>query len=72
MPKQPDAPADTVGKRLKVIRNEKRLSRRTLATLSGVHDLTILRLEMHNTNPALSTVQKLAAALEVPIAELTG
>jgi len=56
--------------RLKHLRESALLSQAQLATQSGVSDATIGRLERGNNAPRETTIQKLAAALEVPAREL--
>ncbi|MDD5701402.1 MAG: helix-turn-helix transcriptional regulator [Dehalococcoidales bacterium] len=51
--------------RLKVIRERKFLSQRELAVKSGVHYVTIARIETGFVKPRFSTIRKLARALGV-------
>ena len=46
------------------------LSQDKLSALSGVHRVTIARLELGTQSPTLETLKKLADALNVPIDEL--
>lgn len=59
--------------KLKEIRTSKKLSRRELALLSGIPEITIQSLETGITNPdnvKLSTLIALAKALKCKIADL--
>ena len=53
------------------IRKSKGLSQERLAALSGVHRVTIARLETGKTVPKLPTLKRLAVALGVTLDELT-
>jgi transcriptional regulator with XRE-family HTH domain len=59
-----------MGQRLRAVREDKGWSRDLLARKSGTTSLTILRAELHGSDPALSTVLAWADALEVSVAEL--
>ena len=50
---------------LKQLREERALSRRDLAYSSGVHEITIYRVEHGKSTPRPSTIRKLAKALDV-------
>jgi transcriptional regulator with XRE-family HTH domain len=56
-----------VGKRLRELRGERRISIRSLAEQSGLNVNTLSLIENGKTSPSVSTLQRLAAALEVPI-----
>lgn len=56
-----------VGKRLRTLRGERRISIRALAEQSGLNVNTLSLIENGKTSPSVSTLQRLAAALEVPI-----
>ena len=60
------------GERIKLaqVRRDKGLSQEQLATLSGVHRVTIARFETGKANPNLQTLERLSAALGVPIDDL--
>lgn len=60
------------GRRLRTLREAKGWSRDLLARKSGTAPLTILRAEVHGTDPVLSTVVAWADALGVPPADLVG
>lgn len=64
-------PAETgVGRRLRALREERQWSRDLLARKSGTAPLTILRAEVHGTDPTLETLRSWAAALDVSVADL--
>lgn len=63
----------TFGARLKAVREVARVSQGQLARASGVDQSTIARLESgERENPNLETVEKLAGALGISLAELLG
>jgi len=56
-----------VGRRLRQLRNERGLSIRSLADLSGLNVNTLSMIENGKTSPSVSTLQQIAAALQTPI-----
>ncbi|EGQ8079027.1 helix-turn-helix domain-containing protein [Vibrio vulnificus] len=56
-----------VGKKIKEIRKKKALTIQELAEVSGVSEGHISRLENGLKSPTISTLEKLANALDVPI-----
>jgi transcriptional regulator with XRE-family HTH domain len=56
-----------VGQRLRDLRLERTLSIRALAERSGLNVNTFSLIENGKTSPSVSTLQQIAAALEVPI-----
>lgn len=58
------------GKRLKELRSERELTQEKLAELAGLERTYISQAEQGRRNTTLLTMQKLAAALEVDLAEL--
>jgi transcriptional regulator with XRE-family HTH domain len=56
-----------VGTRLKQLREERRISMRALAKESGLSANALSMIERGLTSPSVSTLSKLAGALEVPI-----
>jgi transcriptional regulator with XRE-family HTH domain len=60
-------PEVNVGQRLRALRNERGLSIRALAERSGLNVNTFSLIENSKTSPSVSTLQQIAAALEVPI-----
>jgi len=62
-----DKPEVNVGQRLRELRLERGLSIRALAERSGLNVNTFSLIENGKTSPSVSTLQQIAAALEVPI-----
>jgi transcriptional regulator with XRE-family HTH domain len=60
-------PLIDVGRNLRDLRAEQRLSIRSLAELSGLNVNTLSMIENGKTSPSVSTLQQLASALTVPI-----
>ncbi len=58
--------------RLKAMRERRGLSLRSLAVMAGVHYVSLVRLEAGKFDPRLSTLRKLAGALDVTVCELMG
>lgn len=58
--------------KLRVIREQRRLSLRVLSRAAGVGLATLVRLEAGQFDPRLSTLRKLAKALRVTVCELLG
>ena len=58
--------------RLRAIRERKGVSLRGLKKVSGVAVATLARIEAGGYDPRLSTLRRLAKALEVTVAELIG
>lgn len=56
-----------VGQRLKILREERKVSMRALARLSGLSANALSMIERGITSPSVSTLNKLSAALQVPI-----
>jgi transcriptional regulator with XRE-family HTH domain len=56
-----------VGRQLREVRASRELSLRALAKLSGLNVNTLSLIENGRTSPSVSTLQQLAAALQVPI-----
>jgi len=61
-------PEVDVGGYLRRLRNERALSLRALAESSGLNFNTLSLIENGKTSPSVSTLQQIAAALQVPIA----
>ncbi len=55
-----------------MLREDRALSVRKLAELSGVHYVSLVRIEGGKLDPRLSTVQRIAKALGVTLSELVG
>jgi transcriptional regulator with XRE-family HTH domain len=58
--------------RLKEWRERRGLSLRKLAQASGVHYVSLVRIEADRLDPRLSTLLKLCRALKISIDELVG
>ena len=58
--------------RLRAIREGKGVSLRGLKKVSGVAVATLARIEAGGYDPRLSTLKRLAKALDVTVAELVG
>jgi transcriptional regulator with XRE-family HTH domain len=56
-----------VGQRLKALREERGISMRSLARTSGLSANALSMIERGRTSPSVSTLNKLASALEVPV-----
>lgn len=59
-----------VGKQIQKLRESKGLSQQDLAAKCNFEKSNMSRLETGRVNPTLSTLEKVAKALDVPIAEL--
>jgi len=57
---------------LKEWREKRRLSLRQLATKSGIHHMSLFRLESGRLDPQLSTLLKLCEALGITLNQLVG
>ena len=57
-------------KKLRKLRLKQGLSLRTLGVMAGIHAVSLVRLEGGKFDPRLSTLRKLAQALEVSICDL--
>jgi transcriptional regulator with XRE-family HTH domain len=62
--------AIAIGKAVKRWRQARGLSQRALAERSGVGYVNIARLELGQVDPRLSTLEKLAEALEIRLVDL--
>ena len=60
-----------VGDRLKILRVEQALTQEELADKAGVAPNTVARLERNETEPHMTTVRKIAAALGAEPRQLT-
>lgn len=63
----PPAPSIDVGARLQKLREAQGLSQRALAAASGLSPNALSQIERGNVSPSVSTLNRLAAALGVPI-----
>lgn len=57
-------------KKLRQYREARELSLRGLAQVAGVHYVSLIRLEAGTFDPRLSTLRKLAQALNVSVCDL--
>ena len=62
-----EAESVDVGQRLRILRDERGISMRALARRSGLSANALSMIERGLTSPSVSTLNKLAVALEVPI-----
>ena len=58
--------------RLKEWREKRGLTVRKLGELSGVHYVSIVKIEVERLDPRLSTVLKLCQALQISLSQLVG
>lgn len=61
---------DSVGSRVRAIRQARKFTQRELADLAGVYHTTISELERSVTVPSIKTLEKIATALGISVAEL--
>ena len=62
-----DSSPVNVGQRLRELRTEKGISIRRLASTSGLNVNTLSLIENGKTSPSVSTLQQIAAAMQIPI-----
>ncbi|MBS1249046.1 MAG: HTH-type transcriptional regulator SutR [Chloroflexi bacterium] len=62
-----EAPSIQVGERLKELREERGLSIRALGRLSGLSANALSLIERGKSSPSVSTLYKVAVALEIPV-----
>lgn len=60
----------TIGEKVKTARREKGISQKALASLIGLSELTVIRLEQGKREPRPSELEKIAEVLGVPVASL--
>ena len=60
----------TVGEKVKLIRQQKKISQQKLGNMLGVSQAMIAQYENGKRNPKLETIRKIANALEVPFDEI--
>ncbi len=60
-----------LGKRIKLLRIEHKLSQQELASVCNFEKANMSRIEAGNTNPTFLTLHKIAKALSVSVSELT-
>jgi transcriptional regulator with XRE-family HTH domain len=64
------APVERMAEKLKALRERRGLSQEELAKRAGISRTYLARLETARQDPRLSTLEKLAKALKVTVAEL--
>ena len=64
--------SDSLGERVKVFREQKRLSLHDLVDRSGVEEAMVSKIEMGKLSPTIAVAKKLAEGLDVPLAALLG
>ena len=63
----------TIGENIRKIRKEKGLTQKALGKLCGINEANIRKYEINsNITPQLKTIEKIATALEVKVADLMG
>lgn len=62
-----EAPSIDVGQQLKRLREERKVSMRSLARMSGLSANALSMIERGVTSPSVSTLMKLSSALQVPV-----
>jgi transcriptional regulator with XRE-family HTH domain len=62
--------AGNLGRNLRRARQDRDLTQEEVAQRSGVHATEVSRIEAGKRDPKVSTVERLAAAVEVPPGEL--
>ena len=70
MIKEKKALQKAVGKRIKELREEKKMAQQTLAAACNFEKSNMARLEAGNTNPTIWTWSKIADSLSVTLKEL--
>jgi transcriptional regulator with XRE-family HTH domain len=68
----PEEALRRLGGRIRSIRKQRRLSRRVVAELAGIHENTLKAIENGHGNPTYRVLQKIADVLAVEIRELLG
>lgn len=58
---------ETTGEKIKRIRISKKLTQKELAKKCDMYESQIRKYELGKANPKIATLQKIAAALEVPV-----
>lgn len=58
------------GKRIKLLRNEAKISQEELASISGLHRTYIGMIERGEKNITLKNIEKIAISLNIDISEL--
>lgn len=61
----------TVGDKIRAARKNRGFTQKQLGDLCGINEANIRKYELGNQNPKIETISKIAAALNVPISDLT-
>ena len=64
------APIENIAKRIKILRERQKISQEELAARSGISRGYLARLETGRHDPTITTLEKLAKALKVPVGKL--
>lgn len=59
-----------IGNRIKLLREQKKISQQDLAALCNFEKANMRRIEAGRTNPTVFTLYKISQALEITISEL--
>lgn len=65
-----DPPVGDLGKNLRAARHRLKLTQEQVAERSGVHATEVSRIEAGKRDPKVSTLERLAAAVELPPGKL--
>lgn len=63
---------ETIGQRIKEIREKKKITQKQLSEACGILYQTIGKYERGVLNPKLETIRKIAYGLDVPMSEIIG
>lgn len=61
---------EKLGKRIRKVRKDRRITQEELADRVGLHYTTVSRIERGISNPPVQTVNKIAKALRVDMSDL--
>jgi transcriptional regulator with XRE-family HTH domain len=64
------APIEKIAMRIKVLRAKRKITQAELAERAGISHGYLARLETGRQDPTISTLEKLAKALKVPVGRL--
>jgi transcriptional regulator with XRE-family HTH domain len=64
------APIENIAMRIKILRKRRKISQEELAARSGISRGYLARLETGRHDPTITTLEKLAKALKVPVGKL--
>jgi transcriptional regulator with XRE-family HTH domain len=64
------APIENIAMRIKILRKRQKISQEKLAARSGISRGYLARLETGRHDPTITTLEKLAKALKVPVGKL--